>query len=135
MVMANAATELHDGLVTPLTPAAPGRLPVLAFEDHLLRRFGGAEVVRLAAGDTFQVRRTVADEVWVLLAGEAEFHLDDLRVASPTHGARQAVRSTSPIRVLLPFGVRLEVRAGVEALLLRVMTHSEREDPPAAESH
>ncbi|MBF8255408.1 MAG: hypothetical protein HW375_315 [Anaerolineales bacterium] len=125
---------IHDVLLTPLSSAPAGRQAILAFEDHLLRRFGSAEVVRLGPGETFRVLRGKADEVWALLEGAAEFQLEDQRSTSPTLAVSQAVRKETPTRLLLPFGVRLLVRPDPRALLLRIMTHSEADDPPLPEN-
>ena len=121
---------IHDVLLTPLSTAPAGRQAILAFEDHLLRRFGSAEVVRLGPGEPFRVLREKADEIWALLDGAAEFLLEDTRPTSPTLGVKQAVRMDSPARLLVPFGVQLEVRPDPKASLLRIMSHSEREDAP-----
>jgi len=125
---------IHDVLLTPLASAPAGRRAILSFEDHLLRRFGSAEVVRLGPGEAFRVLREKADEIWALLDGAADFLLEDTRPISPTLGVNQAVRMDSPARLLLPFGVRLLVRPDPRALLLRIMTHSEAEDPLPAET-
>jgi len=128
-----AEIGIHDVLVTAL-PGSSSRQPMVAFEDHLLRRFGSAEILRLRSGEVFRVLRTTADEVWVLVEGAAHFRLEDTRSSSPTDGRRQQMRADRPTRLLLPFGVRLEVTAEPAAVLVRVMTHSEREDPPLAEA-
>jgi hypothetical protein len=125
---------IHDVLLTPLSSAPAGRQAILAFEDHLLRRFGSAEVVRLGPGQAFRVMREKADEVWALLEGAAEFQLEDQRSTSPTLAVSQAVRMETPTRLLLPFGVRLLVRPDPRALFLRIMTHSEADDPPLPEN-
>ena len=127
---------IHDGLVAPLasSPRSGGEaVPILAFDDHLLRRFGSTELLRLRNKSEFDVRREVADEVWVLLEGAADFHLKDGRQDSPTRGVRQTHHLATPTRLLLPFGVHLRVVARSSlALLLRIMTHGEAEDPPVA---
>jgi hypothetical protein len=125
---------IHDVLLTPLASAPAGRQAILSFEDHLLRRFGSAEVIRLGPGEAFRVMREKADEIWGLLDGAAEFLLEDTRPTSPTLGVKQAVRMDSPARLLVPFGVQLEVRPDPRALLLRIMTHSEADDPPLPEN-
>jgi hypothetical protein len=127
---------IHDALIAPLAPAASGAasLAVLAFEDHLLRRFGSAEVIRLSAGADFQILRAKADEVWALLEGAAGFDLEDTRTFSPTRGAHQVLRVETPTRLLVPFGVRLRIQSTTETRLLRIMTHTELEDPPVAET-
>jgi hypothetical protein len=125
-----SGTGIHDALLTPLPSASADRRVILTFEDHLLRRFGTAEIIRLDQGETFQVVRGMADEIWALLDGVAEFELEDTRPDSPTLGASQSIRMDSPARLLVPFGVRLLVRPTSQSLLLRLMSHSEREDPP-----
>lgn len=134
MADSSPAPSIHDAWVTPLTAVDSGRLAVVAFEDHWLRRFGKVEVVRLAPGDVLRVLRATADEIWALLEGSAEFHLEDNRPLSPTFGVRQVVRMGTATRLLVPFGVRMELRASATASLLRIMSHSEREDPPMSES-
>jgi hypothetical protein len=130
----SSETPIHDALLTTLSSGPAGRQAILSFEDHLLRRFGSAEVIRLGTPETFRVLRAEADEVWTLLEGAADFQLEDRRPISPTFGVRQVVRMKTPTRLLLPFGVRLLVRADPRALLLRLMSHSERMDPPMADS-
>jgi hypothetical protein len=125
---------IHDALVTPLRTDEGGRLSILAFEDHLLRRFGRAEIVRLAPGGAYQVLRVKADEVWTLVEGAAELRMEDTRAVSPTSGVSQTAVFDSPTRFLLPFGVRLRIRAVSASLLLRLMTHSETEDTPGPEN-
>lgn len=123
---------IHDVVVEPLNqgPGPGARLAVVSFDDHLLRRFGGAEVIRLPAGDVFPLLRDTADEVWAVLDGAADAELEDTRPDSPTRGARQHVQLEARTRLLLPFGVRLRLRAASEASFLRLMTLSEREEPP-----
>jgi len=123
---------IRDALVTPLS-ATRERQAIVAFEDHLLRRFGSAETLRLGGKDVFRVLRATADEVWALVEGAAQFDLEDTRPFSPTAGLRSRIRATTPTRLLLPFGVRLGVRPDPEAVLVRIMSHSEREDPPVPE--
>jgi hypothetical protein len=128
-VTASTVVAVHDVLVTPLSTGGPGALSILSFEDHLLRRFGSVQLVRLEPGETFRGLRASADEVWALIEGGAEFHLEDTRPISPTLGVLQLVITEGPTRLLVPFGVRLQVRPRPRAVLLRIMTHTEREDP------
>jgi hypothetical protein len=127
-------TAIYDGQATPLPSIGrPGGevTPIVGFQDHLLRRFGRAELVRLSRNGEFEVRRKVADEIWVLVEGTADFHLDDGRAESPTQGTRETHHLASPTRLLVPFGVGLRVVArSTSAVFLRIMTHSEVEDPP-----
>ena len=132
----SAGAAIHDGLVTPMaTSPRPGgeAIPIVDFQNHLLRRFGRAELIRLHDEGEFEVRRGVADEVWALLEGAADIHLEDERQDSPTRGVHQTHRLDAPTRLLVPFGVHLRVVArSSAALLLRIMTHSEAEDPPVS---
>ena len=97
----------------------------LSDQDHLLRRFGLAEVVRVPAGaDTGLRLREVADEVWALIEGQVEFVWRDVRSASPTHDHRHRLTCSQPTLVLVPFGVAFGVRSlNSAALLLRLATH------------
>jgi len=127
---------IHDVVVAPLAETeSEGRVAsvILAYDDHLLRRFGAAEIHRLAQGAALDIVRAQADEVWALLDGQAECHLEDARQDSPTRGARLVLHLDRPQRFLLPFGVRLHLRGSPAARLLRLMTHSEAEDPPPTE--
>lgn len=100
-------------------------LNVLRYSDHLLRRFGFAEVVFL---ESDQVRpaelRDVADEVWALVEGSAQFRWLDRRSSSPTRDATYQLDCDQPTLVLVPFGVEFTVEAvGRPAQLLRLSTH------------
>ncbi|MGD8554039.1 MAG: hypothetical protein PVJ32_01265 [Anaerolineales bacterium] len=95
--------------------------------DHLLRRFGQAEVVQVSpeALPDLQVR-SVADEVWALIEGQAEFVWRDQRPESPTHDAEYRAKCTQPTLLLVPFGVAFGFQAiGGQALMLRLSSHSE----------
>lgn len=127
------SAAIHDLLSTPLGSGSAARQALLAFDDHLLRRFGSLELVRLGPGDSIGVLRRRADEIWVLLDGSVDARLEDTRPSSPSLGATETLRFDSPHRFLVPFGVRLVVRAEAAATLLRLMTHTEGEDPPEAE--
>lgn len=100
-------------------------LNVLRYSDHLLRRFGFAEVVFL---ESDQVRpavlRDVADEVWALVEGSAQFRWLDRRSSSHTRDATYQLDCDQPTLVLVPFGVEFTVEAvGGSAQLLRLSTH------------
>lgn len=101
------------------------RLEVLRYSDHLLRRFGLAEVLFLETGQVRSARlRKVADEVWALVEGSVVFSWQDQRSSSPTHRANFQMRCNRPTLVLAPFGVEFEVRAvDGPAQLLRLATH------------
>ncbi len=103
-----------------------GRLIALRDDDHLLRRFGQAEVRRFSAGEqTHFTLRAVADEIWAPAEGAAEFILVDRRGQSPSKDKVVQIRLTAnkPQSLLIPFGVAYSIRAESEALLLRLATH------------
>jgi dTDP-4-dehydrorhamnose 3,5-epimerase-like enzyme len=93
--------------------------------DHLLRRFGLAEVVRASADTKPGMKlRVVADEAWALIEGRVEFVWHDLRKDSPTYGNQHRITCERPTLVLAPFGVAFGFRSLEEtALLLRLATH------------
>ncbi len=106
---------------------------LLAMEDHWLRRVARVEHILLASGQAVLRRRQVADEVWALLEGHLRLELTDTRATSPTFGARQTFELVDPTRVLVPFGVTLRAEARRDTSVIRMMTHSEVEDPPATD--
>jgi hypothetical protein len=120
---------IHDLYVRPLTrEATPGgwRLPVLRYTDHLLRRFGLAEVVELRPETAWGPQlRQVADEAWALVEGAVEFAWEDQREGSPTRGQLHNLRCQVPTLVLAPFGVAFSCRAlQGPARLIRLATHA-----------
>lgn len=109
-----------------------GRLVVLRDEDHLLRRFGQAEVVSLSGGTETDFRlRAVADEVWAALDGRAKFRLIDKRLGSPSFGQSQEVDldGEQPQALLIPFGVAYSMAAAEAASLIRLATHADHTHP------
>jgi hypothetical protein len=120
---------IHDLFVKPLlreaTPAG-WRLPVLRYADHLLRRFGLAEELELEPGQSLGPQlRLVADEVWALVEGRAEFTWEDRRPGSPTQGSQHSLRCEQPTLVLAPFGVTFGCRAlEGPARLIRLASHA-----------
>jgi hypothetical protein len=129
--MANSL-PIHDLFIRKLdTIEEDGeiRLPVLSYNDHLLRRFGYAETVQLEPGprDTMKIRE-VADEVWALIYGKVRFIWHDLRSTSPTREQKYDTVCEEPTQVLVPFGVAFGIEALEEpALLLRLASHMEEE--------
>ena len=127
--------SIHDLVIRPLEPRPdPGGgliLPVLRFSDHLLRRFGGAEVLRLRLDHKVQLRvREAADEIWALLDGKAEFIWHDLRPDSPSRDHWQRISLEEPTLALVPFGVAFAVRPQSDPCwLLRLMTHEPGDHP------
>ena len=125
---------IHD-LVSLRPPARPlgrgaDRRTALSYSDHLLRRFGQADVVHLERGGRLERKEDdTADEVWALIDGEATFEWEDRRSSSPTSGGKASLAAQEPITVLVPFGVAFRVTAvGGPAILLRLSTHADDEE-------
>jgi dTDP-4-dehydrorhamnose 3,5-epimerase-like enzyme len=121
---------IHDLLFEPLllTNDEPGSfLTLLSFDDHLLRRFGQLDLVRKDPEKLTQLRmRSVADEIWVLIEGNAKCICRDLRPGSPSEGTEVHCEISAPTRMLVPFGVAFGWRALEEpALMLRCATHQD----------
>lgn len=122
-------TIIPDLLIKPLSEreVEGGRLlPLLEFDDHLLRRFGRMELIVLRANARLQpILREVADEVWLTLEGEIEGFWLDRRPNSPSTGICEKHLLPAQSLALVPFGVAFACRTGTEACtLLRVMTHA-----------
>lgn len=107
-------------------------LPLLRYSDHLLRRFGLAELHRLRErGERPAQLRPVADELWALVKGSVRFTWRDQRASSPTHGAHYELTCDQPTLVLAPFGVAFGFQAlDGPAELVRLATHER--DPEQA---
>jgi dTDP-4-dehydrorhamnose 3,5-epimerase-like enzyme len=124
---------IHDLYVRPLDTKqdpAGSKLELLRYSDHLLRRFGLAEIVFL---DAAQIRpasiRNVADEIWALVNGSVQFNWEDRRPSSPTLGATYQLLCEQPTLVLVPFGVEFEVQAvGGSAEMVRLATHESEDE-------
>jgi hypothetical protein len=121
---------IHDLFVHSLNAEpVPGgeRFRIVRYSDHLLRRFGLAEVLRLEANHQRPPTvRQVADELWALIHGTVEFVLHDQRDESPSAGKTYHLQSSQPALVLVPFGVAVEIRAiDGPAELIRLATHEE----------
>jgi hypothetical protein len=101
------------------------RMVLLRFEDHLLRRFGTLELLRLEAHSTTPLCvREVADEVWALVEGKVEFIWWDRRPASPTENQTYRLTTAEPTLVLVPFGVAFGVRVTESSCtMIRAATH------------
>jgi hypothetical protein len=121
---------IHDLFVRKLEYMEEGRrlrLPILRYDDHLLRRFGIVEMVQLKPVQPEEMRmRAVADELWALLEGKALFIWRDLRSTSPTFGVECRLTAEESLLVLVPFGVAFAVQALEKpARLLRLSTHAD----------
>ncbi len=119
---------IHDLFVRTLhieQDSSGAKLEVLRHSDHLLRRFGFAEIVFLERDRVRPAElRDIADEAWALVKGNAQFSWRDLRSSSPTREATYQLDCDQPTLVLAPFGVEFTVRAvGGPAQLLRLSTH------------
>ncbi|MGD8813216.1 MAG: hypothetical protein PVI78_01925 [Anaerolineales bacterium] len=126
----NEDHPIHDLFLREITVESDGsdmHWVVLQRDDHLLRRFGLAEVVRAdSETEPYLSLRAVADEVWALIDGRVEFRWHDIRKESPTFGNQHQITCDRPTLVLAPFGVAFGFRPlEGSALLLRLATHSE----------
>lgn len=124
------ALPIHDLFIRHIPAERNGselRWVALQDGDHLLHRFGLAEVVRVEADFQPALRlRDAADEVWALIEGKVEFRWHDLRSDSPTNGVEHRIVCDTSTLVLAPFGVAFGFRPlGGPALLLRLATHAE----------
>ena len=104
-----------------------GILTVVSEHDPLLRRFGQCDLIQLQAGETLEILRRQADEVWALVSGAAAAKLEDQREDSPSFESVQALELSgdAPRAVLVPFGVRWRVTARTQAVLVRLSTHED----------
>lgn len=118
---------IHDAIVQRLEwkpVSGLSTLPVLSFEDHLLRRFGLVEILAMKQGqDVEYPPRHHADEVWIMISGDMTFELEDLREDSPTFKVVQVGRYRQPVRVLIPFGVKNSIHAKGASTVVRLATH------------
>jgi len=108
-----------------------GTLTVIKESDHLLRRFGEVDVVKVEPRGAVQVFRQQADEIWALLSGQVSLHLQDQRQDSPSQGAEVDldISQDSPQAVLIPFGVLCKVFSTPGATLVRISTHQDGSHP------
>jgi mannose-6-phosphate isomerase-like protein (cupin superfamily) len=107
------------------------RFAALRFHEHVLRRFGSLEVIKLTPqSKTEPLLRHEADELWVLVEGSVQCRWQDARPASPTAGEKFAINITQPAQIFVPFGVAFALQAGhTGALMLRAATHEPGTDP------
>lgn len=120
--------SIHDLYIDEISPGEAHNLwelPAYAFDDHLMKRVGLIEVVEISAGDVLPAFvRSEADELWILIHGKARFKWRDQRQNSPTDGAVHTLNADSPVRVLVPFGVRFSMSAESDCSLLRISSHA-----------
>jgi hypothetical protein len=119
--------DLYIKNILPIEESGVIRWPTLRDSDHILRRFGFAEVVRVLPESPLKLHvREVADEVWTLCEGRVEFHWHDLRQNSPTYENRYRLICARLTLMLVPFGVAFGYRVlDGPATLLRLATHGE----------
>jgi hypothetical protein len=134
-----AIEGIHDLVGLRLARVTDGhgieRTVALRFEDHLLRRFDEAEIVRLPTGSSLQQpARKMADEVWILLEGRAVFEWRDRRDSSPTNGAAARLECDEPMALLVPFGVALGLHARSPLILVRLTSHADDGAPPTPDN-
>lgn len=117
--------DLFYRRVQTIEAAGLKRLLALSESDHLLRRFGQVQIIRINPDADVQMRlREVADEIWVLIDGRVEFIWQDLRKDSPSFNRMFHLECVEPTLVLVPFGVAFGQRPlGKPATLLRLSTH------------
>ncbi len=129
---------IHDLYIRPLEvrlTEGAAHLRLLADADHLLRRFGAVDFLRLPAGTTFGPRlQSVADEAWVLESGEADLFWRDERRGSPTQNCQHRLRALPPLLWLVPFGVVFGLRSAQPCVLIRLSTHESKGEFAASES-
>ena len=108
-----------------------GILTVVSENDPLLRRFGQCDYVRMQAEENLEILRQRADEVWAVIAGRTDLELEDLREESPSYQAVQHLELDGglPKAILVPFGVRNRISARTEAVLIRLTTHEDSDNP------
>jgi hypothetical protein len=121
-------TKIQDLLIKSLptqTIEGVDTVPLLAFDDHLLRRFGRMEWIHLQPESRSQpFLRQVADEIWIVLSGGVDAYWHDRRLDSPTLGVHEHRYLDANSFLLLPFGIAFGCQTGHgESTLLRVMTH------------
>lgn len=123
----NTDTKISGVRIFPIE-IAESRLILLKDEDHLLRRFGQAEVRQVTQqdGENFTIR-AVADEIWALLDGSANVILIDKRAKSPTedHALKLRFDEEELKGVLIPAGVAYAVFSDKAARLMRICTHAD----------
>jgi hypothetical protein len=124
----NSPLPIHDLFIQKLETIEEdgrSRLPVLSYDDHLLRRFGYVEMVHIDAMSPKEMQvRAMADEIWALIEGRVRFVWKDLRKTSPTQEETFELIAAEPTLVLAPFGVAFGVEAlNDQALLIRLATH------------
>ncbi|KAA3643555.1 MAG: hypothetical protein DWQ07_23915 [Chloroflexi bacterium] len=119
--------QIHDLHIHTLKAQESGKI-ILRDDDHLLRRFGQAELQTMAAGtQTDFTQRIAADELWAVLDGVVSFDLIDQRPNSPTYNAVDSfsIAAKDNQALLIPFGVAYALESDQDSQLLRLATHAD----------
>jgi mannose-6-phosphate isomerase-like protein (cupin superfamily) len=109
-----------------------GCLILLRDHDHLLRRFGQLEYRMLNEGEETPIAlRSVADEIWSVITGEATLTMVDKRDGSPSENKKVqlSLSGKQPQAVLIPFGVAHYFSASKSTRLIRLATHADGTHP------
>ena len=109
-------------------PRDVGQVRVVSEHDHVLRRFGQVDLIKLTAGEKQkQAARPEADQIFSVIQGNVTLELQDDRQESPSAGIQQVISlsAADPVSILIPFGVVCEIECEREALLARVTTHAD----------
>jgi len=124
--------KIHDMFVLDLS-WKERKLTILKDYDHLLRRFGQVDMLRISSGRHVEVSRRKADELWTVISGTASIQLEDQRIDSPSFGELVILElaQESPQAVLVPFGVKCIVSCKGKADLIRISTHAD--DPQSGD--
>lgn len=122
--------KIPDIIVRDLEPG-DRFLTILHEEDHLLRRFGQVDFVRLDPQDSLGLCREQADEIWAVVSGEASFTLTDKREESPglEEQIELSLRGSRPQALLVPFGVQCRIYSENGASCVRLTTHHDGAEP------
>ena len=119
--------NIHDLHLHPIEAQESGKV-VLRYNDHLLRRFGQAELRELAEGtQTDFILRVAADELWAVIDGAVSILLVDLRPNSPTYEKSDTylISVEDNQALLIPFGVAYAMESEQASKLLRLATHAD----------
>ena len=103
---------------------------LLSETDHLLRRFGRCDVIRLSENTNTDFRlRAEADEIWSPISGKGCFFLVDMREDSPSQECVMRIEFAEDLKqaILIPFGVARAIVCKRDALLVRFSTHQDNE--------
>ncbi|MFN2144055.1 MAG: hypothetical protein ACK2T7_01825 [Anaerolineales bacterium] len=120
--------EINDVIVLNVESKS-NQITILKESDPLLRRFGQCDLINLESGESIEIWRQQADEVWFVFEELASFELVDLRENSPSFEVQQTfiLRAETPQVILIPFGVscRISTDISLGSRLVRLTTHQD----------